>query len=175
MQAAGLKRAASLAQLLQHRRGSLLNRVLSEGKCGITARLQQHPELLPASALTAAGHSWENQTIPAPLRANIPCAVAHIRPGHPELLLPGTAADVECAQKGLCAFSSACPLQALLQEQPGMSSRDRLQLPQGAPREAAAPRDLWGDPFRIPRDLWGEPFAIPRDLWGDPFAIPRVL
>lgn len=37
--AAGFEKAASLAQLLRaQERGSLLNRVLSEGKCGITAR-----------------------------------------------------------------------------------------------------------------------------------------
>lgn len=75
------------------------------------------------------------QAIPAPLKANIPRAVTHTAAtaGHPELLLSGniSKSSCECVQNGVCvfttgvgAFISACPLQPLLQEQPGMRSSD---------------------------------------------------
>lgn len=128
-------------------RGSLLNRVLSEGKCGITARLQQHPELPLQDMLHLLLHSLELcipekiKAIPEPLEANIPSdSHTSATAGHPQLLLSGNIrkSSCECAQSRVCAFTSACPLRSLRAGAVPAPCRDS----QGWGAEAAAQREL---------------------------------
>lgn len=130
-------------------RGSLLNRVLSEGKCGITARLQQHPELPLQDMLHLLLHSLELcipekiKAIPEPLEANIPSdSHTSATAGHPQLLLAGNISKSSCEWLRAGSVLSPQPAHRDLSEQ------EPSLLPAGTARDGEQRQQLKGSSKR---------------------------